>query len=265
MNTPITIDMNSTIGDVTKRMLDKKISRILVTENEKITSIITEKDLGMFLLKDKSDRTLQQIPLNELARPVMIITQSEETQQCARMMLENSIGSVGITSDDKGIVGIITKTDLVRDFAKNHQNEKIVGKCMTAHYSWVYSDVLLNKVVSKMSQENISSIIVRNKNEIPVGIVTFRDLFQLVMSMGLQRDTVFPRDFDSQQGLGKALKADEVMKNEVITVSYSDDVSKACELLLDKKINGVGVLSDNEELVGILSKTDVIKAIVTLN
>ncbi|MDH3204867.1 MAG: hypothetical protein OEL81_09355 [Nitrosopumilus sp.] len=36
-------------------------------------------------------------------------------------------------------------------------------------------------------------------------------------------------------------------------------------MLLDKKINGVGVLSDNEELVGILSKTDVIKAIVTLN
>ena len=123
----------------------------------------------------------------------------------------------------------------------------------------------LNKVVSKMSQENISSIIVRNKNEIPVGIITFRDLFHLVMSMGLQRDTVFPRDFESQQGLGKALKADEVMKNEVITVSYSDDVSKACELLLDKKINGVGVLSDNGELVGILSKTDVIKAIATLN
>ncbi len=80
MNIPITIDMDSTIGGVTKRMLDKKISRLLVTENEKITSIITEKDLGLFLLKDKSDRTLQQIQLNELARPIMIITQSEGTQ-----------------------------------------------------------------------------------------------------------------------------------------------------------------------------------------
>ncbi|MGH1566504.1 MAG: hypothetical protein ACRBB5_03585 [Nitrosopumilus sp.] len=58
------------------------------------------------------------------------------------MMLENSIGSLGITSNDKGIAGIITKTDLVRDFAKNHQNEKIIDKCMTGHYSWVYSDVL---------------------------------------------------------------------------------------------------------------------------
>ncbi len=80
MNIPITIDMDSMIGGVTKRMLDKKISRLLVTENEKITSIITEKDLGLFLLKDKSDRTLQQIQLNELARPIMIITQSEGTQ-----------------------------------------------------------------------------------------------------------------------------------------------------------------------------------------
>jgi hypothetical protein len=28
-------------------MLDKKIGRVLVAENEKITSIVTEKDLGL--------------------------------------------------------------------------------------------------------------------------------------------------------------------------------------------------------------------------
>jgi len=39
-------------------------------------------------------------------------------------MLEKNIGSLGIRSDDKKIIGIITKTDLVKDFAKNYQNEK---------------------------------------------------------------------------------------------------------------------------------------------
>ena len=55
------------------------------------------------------------------------------------------------------------------------------------------------------------------------------------------------------------------MRNEIITVSYYDDLAKACQLLLSNKINGVGVLSDKGDLIGILSKTDIIKAISTLN
>ncbi|QLH07282.1 CBS domain-containing protein [Nitrosopumilus ureiphilus] len=265
MNSPITTGIESTIADIAKIMLEKKISRVLVTENEKITSIVTEKDLGLFLLKDKSDRTLQQIPLSELSKPIITTSQSTEIQECAKIMLEKNIGSLGIVSDDKGIVGIITKTDLVKDFAKNHQNKKIVGEYMSAHYFWVYSDVNLSKVVSKMSENKISRVIVRNKEEIPIGIITFRDLFNLVISMGIQRDVAFPKSFESEQGLGKTLQAQEVMKNEIITSNYHEDMSKACQLLLDNKINGVGVLSDKGDLVGILSKTDIVKAIATLN
>jgi CBS domain-containing protein len=135
MSAPITIEMESTIADIVKMMLGKKIGRIVVTENKKTTSIITEKDLGLFLLKDKSDRTLQQIPSSELARPILTIPQSTESQEGAKIMRENNIGSLGIMSDEKNIVGIITKTDLVQDFAKTHQNEKTVGQYMSTHYS----------------------------------------------------------------------------------------------------------------------------------
>jgi CBS domain-containing protein len=116
-----------------------------------------------------------------------------------------------------------------------------------------------------MSENRISRLIVRNKEDIPIGIITFQDLFNLVMSMGSQRDTIFPNSFESEQGLGKTLQADEVMRNEIITVSYYDDLAKACQLLLSNKINGMGVLSDKGDLIGILSKTDIIKAISTLN
>jgi len=265
MSIPITIDIESTVADVTKIMSDKKISRVLVTKNEKITSIITERDVGLFLLKDKSNRTLQQIPLNEIVKPLLTVLQSTEIQECAKIMSENNIGSLGITSKDKDVVGIITKTDLVRYFATNHQNEKIAGEYMSAHSSWVYSDALLSKVASKMSENKISRLIVRNKDEIPIGIITFRDLFDIVLSMGSERDTIFPKSFESEHGLGKTLQAEEVMRNEIITVNYYEDMSKVCQLLLDNKINGVGVLSDKGDLIGILSKTDIIKAITTTN
>lgn len=265
MKIPITIDKESTIADVTKIMLDKKISRVLVTENGKINSIITEKDLGLFLLKDKSDRTLQQIPLSELTRSLLTIPQSTDIKKCAKTMLDNNIGSVGILSEDKGIVGIVTKTDLVSYFATNHQNEKKVGEYMSENYYWVYSDASLSKVASKMSKCRISRLIIRNNEEIPIGIISFRDLFEIVMSVGVERETIFPKSFDSEHGLGKTLYADEVMKNEILTVGYDDDLAKACQILLDGKINGVGVLSGSGELIGILSKTDVTKAIASLS
>ncbi|MDH3395655.1 MAG: CBS domain-containing protein, partial [Nitrosopumilus sp.] len=215
MCTPITIGIESTIADVVKIMLENKIGRIVVTEDKKITSIVTEKDLGLFLLKDKSDRTLQQTPLSELAKPILTISQDTKSQEGAKIMLENNIGSLGIMSDEKDIIGIITKTDLVQNFAKTHQNEKTVGEYMSTHYSWVYSDILLNEAVSKMLEDKISRVIVKNKEGIPVGIITFRDLFNLVISMGAQRDVIFPKSFESEQGLGKTFKVDEVMKNEI--------------------------------------------------
>ena len=263
MNRPITIEKKSTIEDIVKIMLGGKIGRVLVTEDRKITSIVTEKDIGYFLLEDKSDRTLKQIHLDELAKPILTISYLADIQKCTKMMLVNNVGSLGIMAKD--IIGIITKTDLVRDFAKNHQNEKIVGECMSAHYSWVYSDTILSKVVSKMSENNISRVIVKNKDEMPVGIITFRDLFDIVMSIGVQRDVIFPKSFEAEQGLGKTLQAEEVMRKEIITVNYYDDLAKAGQLLLDNKINGAGVLSDKGDLIGILSKTDIVKAIASSN
>jgi hypothetical protein len=44
--------------------------------------------------------------------------------------------------------------------------------------------------------------------------------------------------------LGKTLQADEEIRNEINTVSYCDDLAKACQLLVDNKIKGAGVLSD---------------------
>jgi CBS domain-containing protein len=265
MSSPITINIDCTLADVTKTMLDKKISRVLVIKNEQITSIVTEKDLGLFLLGDKSGRSLQQIPLSELAKPILSVSQSMIIQECAKIMLENNVGSLAITSENESIVGIITKTDLVRYVIKNDHKKKKVGECMTEYYSWVYSDDLLGKVVAKMLEQKISRVIVRNEEQVPVGIISFRDLFELIRNMASKRDIIFPKNFESEHGIGKTLHADEVMRNEIITVSYKDDLTSACQVLLDNKINGVGVLSDKGGIIGVLSKTDIIKSIATPN
>ncbi len=275
MNKPISIPQESTVNDVISELTNKKISRLLVSEGGKCTSIITEKDLGMFLLTDDSERTLNQISITEIMKPLQSISSSSSLKECAQTMIENAIGSLAINSNGS-IDGIVTKTDLARYFADNYSGKKIVGEYATLYHSWAYSDTPLHKVVRKMIDEKISRIILKNQNELPEGILTFRDLFRIALEEGNVKEiadntdpvisVVFTRKgFLSETGFGATTTAKQIMTDKIISVRYDDDMAKACTLLLDNKINAVGVLSSKGRLVGILSKSDVTRAFAFMN
>ncbi len=275
MNKPITIPKESTVNDVIKELLNKKISRLLVSEGDKCASIITEKDLGIFLLTDESERNLNQIPISEIMKPLQSVYSSLSVKDCAKTMIENSIGSLAINIDNK-INGIVTKTDLARYFVENVSGKKIVGEYATLYYAWAYSDTPLHKVVQKMLDEKISRIILKSHNDLPEGILTFRDLFRIALEEGNVTEiadntdpvisVIFTRKgFLSDTGFGATTTAKQIMSDKIISVRYDDSLISACNLLLDNKINAVGVLSSKGRLIGILSKTDVVRAVSFMN
>lgn len=274
LNTPRTIKSDSNLTDVLKKIMDEKKSRLLITENGSITGLVTEKDLGFFLLTDDSERKLNEIPLSEIAVKIISVDEKTGLDECANIMLKNGIGSLAVTSHND-VVGILTKTDLVRYFTKTHSGEKIVGEYMSPYYAWKYSDTPLYEVVLKMINEKISRVVIRNHDETPVGIVTFRDLFKLTLTLGEQEDVldntdpvisvIFPRKgFISNSGFGGSTKIDEIMHTGIISVDYDEDLAKTGKLLLEKNINGTGVLSGHGNIIGILSKTDIVKALAFL-
>jgi CBS domain-containing protein len=271
MNTPLSIEKNSTINDAIRILEEKKISRLVVSGEK---SIITEKDIGLFLLNDSSERTLNEIPISEVKKPLISVDKTTRIKDCAKAMIENAIGSLGISENDSTI-GIITKTDLVRYFSDNYTGRKTVGEYATWYYAWVYSDTPLFKVVPKMIDERVSRIILRNHNENPEGILTFRDLFRVALQGNLQEvidnkdpaiSVIFTRKgFLSESGFGGTTTAHDIMTNKIVSVYYDDDLADVCKVLLENNINAVGVLSSQETIIGILSKTDVIRAIAFLD
>ncbi len=274
MNSPRTIKYDSSLADVLKKIIDEKKSRLLVTENNKITGLVSEKDLGIFLFMDDSERKLDEIPLSEIIKPMITVDEKIGLDKCAEMMMTNLIGSLIVTSNDE-VVGILTKTDLLRYFTKTHPDEKIVGEYMSPYYAWQYSDTPLYKVVLKMIDDGISRMILRNHNEVPVGIITFRDLFELALKQGNFDDVldntdplisvIFPRKgFISESGFGGSVKVDDIMSKNIVSVNYDDDLAKAGKLLLEKNINGAGVLSRHDSMIGIISKSDIVKAVAFL-
>jgi CBS domain-containing protein len=73
-----------------------------------------------------------------------------------------------------------------------------------------------------------------------VGIVSNRDVFRAL----------------GRTNRGKAIPVWEIMKRDVLTVRPETPAHAAVGLMLEKKIGALPVISDGEQLVGIVTETD---------
>ncbi|TRZ78802.1 MAG: CBS domain-containing protein [Nitrosopumilales archaeon] len=126
-----------------------------------------------------------------------------------------------------------------------------------------------------MIDKKISRMILIGQTHMPDGILSLRDLLKLSRDLGAEEtvvDNTVPgmsvlfsrKGFLSKTGFGGVTKAEQIMKNKIISINQDEDLAKACDVMLKNNINGLGVLSNDGKLAGIISKTDVALAIATM-
>lgn len=264
---PISILKNSTISDIITKLLENNVSRLIVLEDRKPIGIISEKDVGLFLFSNTSNQGLDDILINKIMKPIVFVEESMTPKNAAKMMLELGISSLTIGTSDN-VKGIFTKTDLVKYYLENYAEDKKVVDFMTHDYIFTHTAAPLFKVVRKMFENKISRIIVKDQNEKPVGLISFRDLFRISIELGSEEDdsgfTIseqIRKGFLSEEGFGGITLARDITSKGIISIKFNESLKNACNLLLKNNINGLTVLDGNNSIVGIISKTDIIKAI----
>jgi predicted transcriptional regulator len=264
MQKPIMVTDHHSILQSMSTLLEKKISRLIVKESESSFGIVTAKDIGLFLLNDESEKSFDYISILEITKPLVTIEKHASVQNCAQIMLDNGIGSLGIKSHGE-LIGIVTKTDLVNHYGQNCLGSHKVNDFMQGSYVSMNSDENLHSIISTMLEKKISRIfLTKNDGEIE-GILTFRDLFPLAIKKG-HLNTLKYNDypetsiFHMGEGFGFTTFAKDIMNKKVVSVDQFDDLTYACTKLIENHIGGVGVKFKNTS-IGILSKTDVIKAL----
>ena len=264
---PISILKSSNISDVIKKLLENNLSRLIVTENGKPVGIITEKDVGLFLFSETTKQGLDNIPITKIMKPIRFVDESINLEKAAKIMIEKGVSSLAIGSDEE-LVGIFTKTDLVEYYLNNISNQNKVVDFMTHDYVYTHTAAPLFKVVKKMLENKVSRLIVKDQNENPVGIISFRDLFRISIELGSEEDDLgftisdnIRKGFLSEEGFGNVSLARDVMTKGLITIKFNKALSDACKLILENNVSGLVVLDGNESIAGIISKTDITQAI----
>ena len=264
---PISIIKNSTISDAIRMLLNTKISRLVVVDSGKHVGIITEKDIGLFLFSDTTRQGLDDISITKIMKPIEFVNQDISPENSAKIMIEKGISSLAIGENEE-VKAIFTKSDLVSYYAENITDENKVVDFMTDDYEFTHTAAPLYKVVRKMLEKKVSRLIVKNQNEEAVGIISFRDLFRIAIELGSEEDESgygisdqIRKGFLSKEGFGDISLAREVMTEGLITIKFNQNLSDACKLILENNVSGLVVLDGNQSISGIISKTDITKAI----
>lgn len=263
---PISILSKSTVSDAITKLLENNISRLIIVENGKPIGIVTEKDIGLFLFSEITKQGLDDILISNIMKPIIFIDETLTPKISAKVMVEKKISSLAMGTYDN-FKGIFTKTDLVKYYLKTYSEDKKVVDFMTRNYIFTHTATPLFKVVRKMIENKISRIIVKDHNEKPVGIISFRDLFRISVELGNEQDdsgytisNKIRKGFLSEEGFGNISLARDVMSNKIIPIKFNVTLREASKLILENNVSGLAVLDGNNSITGIISKTDITRA-----
>lgn len=268
----IVITPRTSLLDARAILLKHRISRLIVSEKDKPVGMLTEKDLVKAIYRIDA-KPLEATRVSDVMSKDLVTVQEGATlHDCAKLMLDNKISSVLVLHKDKTLSGIITKTDLASVFLTQATEPLQVSKIMTRDVISVKPADSLLYVESVLVNNKISRVVVE-RNRRPVGIITHRDFIPAKMPLWLKqfgdptevenyRMATNPKEYRSNQ-LSYLLTflATDIMTPNPITVDVSDDVSTVSLLMIRHGISGLPVVR-GKLLVGIVTKTDIVRAIV---
>jgi CBS domain-containing protein len=265
-NKPISILKNSSISEVIKKLLENNL-RLIVVENGKAVGIITEKDIGLFLFTETTKQGLDNIQIKKIMKQILFVEESLSAQKSAKTMIEEGISSLVLDSDIE-LKDIFTKTDLVKYYLDSISDESRVVDYMTHEYIYTHTAAPLFKVVRKMLENKVSRIIVKDQNENPVGIISFRNLFRISIELGNEEENSgftisdqIRKEFLSEEGFGNISLVRDVITKKLITIKFNQSLSDACKLILKNNVSNLVGVDGNQSIAGMVGKTYITKAI----
>ena len=129
-----------------------------------------------------------------------------------------------------------------------------VRDVMSREVSTVFEEDNLERVFTLLAPYRFRHVPVVDGRRV-VGILSQRDLLQLT-SQGLDRSSAARAR--EARNLEQTFVRD-VMNQKVITIGPADSLAHAARLMLEHRIGALPVLDEQEELIGIVSESDLLR------
>jgi len=263
MSSPVYIAApDDTVAYVRNLMMKHKVGSILVSDGPLILGIFTKSDLKMKLFEGEAAwkrRPIDQIPVKSvMTENVVTLLPNAPVFEAAKLMVEQKIDHIPVYN--KEILGIVSKTDLIR-YAAESGSEDRVGDAMSGKAVTVHTGHTLNHIIDEMEKNSVQKVIVMDNREKAVGIVSVKDLSanDLIDSDGKRniRGNKKSSSKASRFAIDVPFIAEDVMTN-IIVADVSESIASAAKKIIDNNVVSLPV-TKNGKIAGMISKDDIIK------
>jgi len=153
--------------------------------------------------------------------------------------------------DDKGSSSQQEQLNIYKKIAHIDASDVIyhIKDIMTKDSINIYINESVNDAYDKLKEHQVSQVPIVSKDEKIMGMINKKLILNLLMG-----------DIDNISIILKR-ELDDIYLPEVITTDPISDIRRVARVMIDFNLDAIPVVNKNDTLLGIVSKTDIIKAV----
>ena len=222
---------------------------VVVVADGEVAGVIGERDLIR-------SRVEENTKASALAKSAPSVDRDEDVREVARVLVEGGV-KLAPVYDDGELYGVVT-ADAILTAVLDSLDAITVDDIYTEEPITIHEDANVGQAINRLREHGISRLPVVDGDGDLTGILTTHDIVDFVV-----------RD-DNRQGRGDRsgdldrmldLPVDDLMTAPVVTVTTDEDVETAVRRMLDDDVAGLVVTGDVDDVVGVVTKTDVLRAL----
>jgi CBS domain-containing protein len=300
----ITLQPQDTLLKVQNTMSRYRIKKIIIIDDKHKNKkhpvgILTIKDILKFLISDKTDRDLDEIPIFEAMTKNLITTNKNRSViDCTKILNNNNIGSLIVVEEDGSeqqessankkmllLSGIITSTDITRFFSENCIGLTSVKNYMSKCVFTISVNEKVSRATQLMLEKNVSRLVVTatDSHNSLLGILSETDISRVTTAFKSKTlrsvyeniELLFTSSRKNLDFIEPALiRIQDIFTPNPITIQKDADLAEAAKIMIRQGISGIPVIESsleeeeeektNSQPVGIVSKTDILKALTDI-
>ena len=264
----------------------KKI--VIVVDGKKHPiGIVSLKDMIKFVISDKTDRDLHDIPISEaMTKNLIMANNNSIITYCAKIMTKNKVSSLIIVNEDDSendnhsLAGIVTTTDFTDFFSENCIGLTSVEKYMSQPVFTISIKENVSTAAQIMLEKKVSRLVVIDEDDPQnnlVGIISETDISRTVPAF--QSKTIksvyehIESLFSSKSKPDFITEPSFVRIRDIITLNATSitkeaDLAEAAKIMKRRRVSGLPVVRSfdipDQQPIGITSKSDIVKSLTDL-
>ncbi|OWJ55651.1 CBS domain-containing protein [Pyrodictium delaneyi] len=270
MSTPVVVVRpDDSLARARRLMIRYRIGRLVVIDDqERPIGIITKADFVRLASGQLTRRPLDAIIVKEVMTENPVVIRSDRSlREAARLMLQHKVGGLPVVDESGKLVGMITKTDVVRAYA-----EKLRGKYKVKDYMYVDApQASLNHsvayVVELLETHPARRVLVVDGGEL-VGIIAPSDIafVNVIPRVVKGKSKISRRFFELPKGrIGPVYEymlptAQDIMTPDPVTIEAEEDLAAAAQLMIRHGFSSLPVMVEDSP-VGVVVKHNILRAI----